>query len=176
MQNIAPTYRMAGGEQAAAQYLTIGCLRFNEVNLSVLGVTSRNKSAIAARNQLFLSSFVSELNYGKDTTVKPIVTAVAFSLITGTAFAQGMTETTTTITISPADETEMRDYIVREHRAAIPPPPGFTVTNGVALPGSIDLYSFPASRPWAQNYEYTVIGDQPVLVDPVSRRIVHIFH
>ncbi|HEV2189003.1 MAG TPA: DUF1236 domain-containing protein [Stellaceae bacterium] len=107
--------------------------------------------------------------------MRPIIVAAAFSLIAGTALAQGMTETTTTTTISPADETEMRNYIVREHRAVIAPPPGFTVTNGAVLPEAIDLYSFPAERPWGR-YEYTVIGDQSVVVDPATRRIIHIIH
>jgi hypothetical protein len=105
--------------------------------------------------------------------VKPIVAAAVFSLIAGSAFAQGMTETTTTTTISPADETQMREYIVKEHRAAIAPPQGFTVTTGAVLPESVSLYSFPADRPWGR-YEYTVIGDQRILVDPGTRRVVKI--
>jgi len=107
--------------------------------------------------------------------VKPFVVAAAFSLIAGSAFAQGMTETTTTTTtISPADETEMHDFVVKEHRAAIAPPSGFVVTNGAVLPQSVDIYSFPADHHW--KYEYTTIGDQTVLVDPGTRQIVNIIH
>jgi len=106
--------------------------------------------------------------------VKPIIVAAAFSLVAGAAFAQ-MTEktTTTTTTISPGDETQMREYIVKEHRASIAPPAGFTVTTGAVLPQSVNLYSFPAEHHWG-HYEYTVIGDQPVLVDPGTRRVVEI--
>jgi hypothetical protein len=107
--------------------------------------------------------------------VKSVIVATAFSLVAGGALAQGVTETTTTTTtISPADQSEMRDFVVKEHRAAVPPPPGFVVTNGVALPESVDLYSFPPERHW--NYEYTTIGDDTVLVEPHTRRIIGIIH
>jgi hypothetical protein len=105
--------------------------------------------------------------------MKPVIMAAAFSLVAGSALAQGVTETTTTTTITPADETQMREYIVKEHRTSMAPPPGFTVTTGAVLPESINLYSFPAERNWGR-YEYTVIGDQPVLVDPATRKVVEI--
>ena len=105
--------------------------------------------------------------------MKPIVVAAAFSLIAGSALAQGTTETTTTTTISPADQTQMREFIVKEHRAPIAPPAGFTVTTGAVLPESVNLYNFPAENHWGR-YEYTVIGDQRVLVDPGTRRVVEI--
>jgi hypothetical protein len=107
--------------------------------------------------------------------VKPIVAAAALSLIAGSAFAQ-MSETrttTTTTTVAPADLTQMHEYIVKEHRASIAPPPGFTVTAGAVLPGSVTLYNFPEERHWGQ-YEYTVIGDQPVLVDPGTRKVIEV--
>jgi hypothetical protein len=108
--------------------------------------------------------------------VKPIVIAAAFSLIALPALAQSMTETktVTTTTIAPAQETEMREYVVKEHRAMIPPPPGFTISTGAVVPETVELYNFPAERHWG--YEYATIGDQTVLVDPATRRVVHIFH
>jgi hypothetical protein len=108
--------------------------------------------------------------------VKPIVIAAALALIAGPALAQTMTETktTTTTTIEPADETQMQQYVVQEHRAVVPPPSGFTVTTGASVPETVQLYSFPAERHWG--YEYVTIGDQTVLVDPATRRVVHILH
>ena len=107
--------------------------------------------------------------------MKPIIAAAAFALIAGPALAQSMTETrtVTTTTIAPAQETEMRDYVVHEHHPVMPPPPGFTVTTGAVVPPSVELYSFPAERHWG--YEYTTIGGQTVLVDPHTREVVHIF-
>jgi Protein of unknown function (DUF1236) len=108
--------------------------------------------------------------------VKPIVLAAAFALIAGPALAQSMTETktVTTTTIAPADETEMRQFVVHEHRAVVPPPAGFSIATGVVVPETVELYSFPAERHWG--YEYATIGDQTVLVDPATRRVVHILH
>jgi hypothetical protein len=108
--------------------------------------------------------------------VKRVVLAAAIALIAGPALAQSMSETktVTTTTIAPADETQMREYVVREHHPMVPPPPGFTVNTGVILPEAVQLYSFPAERNW--RYEYATIGDQTVLVDPATRRVVHILH
>src|ERR1700742_3563562 len=105
-----------------------------------------------------------------------MVLAAALALIAAPAFAQSMTETktVTTTTIAPADETEMREYVVREHRPMIAPPAGFTVNTGVVVPEAVQLYSFPAERHW--RYENATLGDQTVLVDPGTRRVVHILH
>ena len=107
--------------------------------------------------------------------MKSYALAAAFALIAVPALAQVTERTvTTTTTIAPADETAMHEYIVREHRAMVPPPAGFTVTTGAVVPQAVELYSFPAERHWG--YEYTTIGDQTVLVDPGTRRVVHILH
>jgi hypothetical protein len=108
--------------------------------------------------------------------VKRIALAAAVALIAGPALAQSMTETktVTTTTIAPAEETEMHDYVIKEHRAMVPPPAGFTVTTGAVVPQSVELYSFPAEHHW--RYEYATIGDQTVLVDPGTRQVVHIMH
>lgn len=106
--------------------------------------------------------------------MKPIIVAAAFVLLAGPALAQSMSETktVTTTTIAPAEETQMREYIVKEHPRMIPPPAGFTVTTGAVVPETVELYRFPAERHWS--YEYATIGDQTVLVDPATRRVVHI--
>jgi Protein of unknown function (DUF1236) len=105
--------------------------------------------------------------------VKPIVVAAAFTLLAAPAFAQMQTErttTTTTTTVSPAEESQMHDSIIHEHRAPIAPPPGFDVNTGAVIPQGVELYSFPAEHHW--NYEYVTFGDRTVLVDPVTRRII----
>ncbi|HTZ34538.1 MAG TPA: DUF1236 domain-containing protein [Stellaceae bacterium] len=103
--------------------------------------------------------------------MKPFVVAAAFSLLAIPALAQTSTTVTTT-TIAPAEESQMHEYIVREHRAPIAPPAGFVVNMGAVLPPSVELYSFPPDRHWT--YEYATIGDRTVLVDPDTRRIVRI--
>jgi hypothetical protein len=103
--------------------------------------------------------------------VKSIVVAAAFSLLAGSAFAQ-VSQTVTTTTIAPADETQMREFVIHEHHEAIAPPPGFDITTGAIVPQSVELYNFPAEHHW--NYEYTTFGDRTVLVDPSTRKIVTI--
>lgn len=103
--------------------------------------------------------------------MKPIVPAAAFSLLAIPAFAQ-MTETTTTTTISPAQESQMHEFIAQEHRAPVAPPVGFDVTTGAVIPQSVELYNFPAERHW--RYDYVTFGDRTVLVDPETRRVVSV--
>ena len=95
----------------------------------------------------------------------------------GAAFAQtsGSTTstTTTTTTISPAWRGEIKEYVVKEKRAAIPPPPGFSVSVGAPLPPAVELYSFPPSAPYAK-YRYSVVGNETVVVDPTDRRVVEV--
>jgi hypothetical protein len=59
--------------------------------------------------------------------VKHIVLATAtVALLAGPALAQTsktVTTTTKTTTISPAEETQMREFVVREHHPSIAPPP-----------------------------------------------------
>lgn len=106
--------------------------------------------------------------------MKHVILATAtVALLAGPALAQTsktVTTTTKTTTISPAEEAEMHEFVVREHRPAIAPPPGFVVSNGAVLPPAIELYGFPAENHW--RYEYATIGDQTVVVDPDTRRIV----
>ena len=102
-------------------------------------------------------------------TVKPVVAAAAFSLLALPAFAETISGT---VTITPDQETAIREYVVREHPAPIVPPAGFTVSNGVVVPETVRLYDFPAERHWG--YGYTVIGDQTVLVDPATRKVIQV--
>jgi hypothetical protein len=104
--------------------------------------------------------------------VKPIIVAAAFSLLAMPAFAQVSQTVTTTTTVSPADETQMHEYIVKEHRPVVETPSGFTVTTGAVLPQAVEVYNFPAERHW--NYEYATFGNQTVLVEPGTRKIIRV--
>jgi len=106
--------------------------------------------------------------------MKPMIMAAAFSLIATPLWAQVPATTVTTTTIAPAEESQMREYVIKEHREAVPPPAGFAVTTGAVVPPSVELYAFPAEHHW--NYEYATFGDETVLVDPATRRIIHVIH
>jgi Ni/Co efflux regulator RcnB len=106
--------------------------------------------------------------------MKRLLLAALLTGFAGVALAQAQTTTTTTTTtISPAWQTEMKEYVVKERRAAAPLPPGFTASVGVPLPPTVELYSFPATAPYAK-YRYTVVGDETVIVDPTDRKIVEV--
>lgn len=104
--------------------------------------------------------------------MKPIIAAAVFSLLAAPAFAQMPQTTTTTTTISPADESQMREYVIHEHHPVMTPPSGFEINTGAVVPQGVDLYSFPAEHHW--NYQYTTFGDRTVLVDPTTRKIITI--
>jgi uncharacterized protein DUF1236 len=110
--------------------------------------------------------------------VKSIVAAAALLLLAGPALAQVTTEKTTTTTttteVPAAEQTQIREYVIHEHRPAIQAPTGFEITTGAVVPQAVELYRFPTERHW--NYEYATFGDRTVLVDPVSRKIVTILH
>ncbi|TMJ57896.1 MAG: DUF1236 domain-containing protein [Alphaproteobacteria bacterium] len=92
----------------------------------------------------------------------------------GTGLRSSTTSTTTTTTtISPAWRGEIKEYVVKEKRAHIPPPAGFKAAVGAPLPPTVELYSFPPSAPYAK-YRYSVIGDETVLVDPTDRKVVEV--
>lgn len=65
-----------------------------------------------------------------------------------------------------------RDYVVREHRSSFTY--GHPVAIGTVLPASgVEYYEVPTEY-GVRGYRYTVVNDSPVLVDPVTRRVVQI--
>ena len=109
-----------------------------------------------------------------------ILAAALLTGVAGAAFAQtgSTTQTTTTTTkettsIEPAWRTEMKEYVVKEHRAPMAPPAGFNVTVGAPLPPAVELYPFPTTAPYGK-YRYSVIGKETVVVDPTDRKVIEV--
>jgi hypothetical protein len=72
-----------------------------------------------------------------------------------------------------ADEsTRVRSYVVAERRPSIRISEQVVV--GQPLPPRVRLYSVPPTVGLRNNYSYTVVNDQPVLVDPQSRTVVQV--
>ena len=104
----------------------------------------------------------------------------AASLIAGVAGAQaqvaapGTTTTTTTrTTITPAQQTQIKQYVVKEKRTSVSAPSGFTLSVGSTLPESVQVYALP-SDVGVTSYRYTVVNDRTVLIDPSDRRVVEV--
>jgi hypothetical protein len=102
-----------------------------------------------------------------------IVTASA--LLMGVGLASAQTSTTTSTTIWTTDQGhQIREYSTIQKFNSFNDP-NLTPTIGMALPGTVTLYPLPAAIqiPEPERYSYTVINNQPVVVETTTRRVVH---
>src|SRR5262249_5183062 len=79
--------------------------------------------------------------------------------------------------LSAAQRSEIFNAVSRE-KSKVTPPPAFNPAVGVKVPPSIALYTLPdsalANIPSMRAYQYTVVKDQVVLVDPTTLQVVDI--
>ncbi len=91
----------------------------------------------------------------------------------GLAAAQTTTTTTTTQSWTPEQGTTIREYSTTQHYQSFTQPAAPQV--GVEIPGSVTLYQLPP-QVQVQNpdqYSYTIINNEPVVVERTTRRVVH---
>jgi hypothetical protein len=94
------------------------------------------------------------------------VAGFAAALFTTQAFAQA-------VVIAPEQRTVIRDYVVKEKIR--PYRMQSRVTVGATLPADVELAPVPETwGPTFRSYRYIYTGDDVVLVDPSSRRVVEI--
>jgi len=94
------------------------------------------------------------------------VAGFAAALFTTQAFAQA-------VMIAPEQRTVIRDYVVKEKIR--PYRMQSRVTVGATLPAEVELAPVPETwGPTFRSYRYVYTGDDVVLVDPSSRRVVEI--
>jgi hypothetical protein len=94
------------------------------------------------------------------------VAGFAAALFTTQAFAQA-------VVIAPEQRTVIRDYVVKEKIR--PYRMQSRVTVGATLPAEVELAPVPETwGPRFRSYRYVYTGDDVVLVDPSSRRVVEI--
>lgn len=93
-------------------------------------------------------------------------------LVSASAFA----ETTTTITWTAADGTVIKEYSTTQKYEPVAVP-DFNAEVGVVLPQNVKVYSLPNTVKVQDpdRYSYTIINDQPVVVERSSRRVVHVW-
>lgn len=90
----------------------------------------------------------------------------AVALFTTQAFAQA-------VVIAPEQRTVIRDYVVKEKIR--PYRMQSRVTVGATLPAEVELAPVPETwGPTFRSYRYVYTGEDVVLVDPSSRRVVEI--
>jgi hypothetical protein len=97
-------------------------------------------------------------------------TSVTTTTTGGAAVTTG--STTGAVTIQPEMRTKIKQYVTTSKPKSVAVPSGFTVRQGVKLPETVEIQSFPADVGVTQ-YRYAVVGDQTVLVNS-SREIVEI--
>ncbi len=91
--------------------------------------------------------------------------AIAF---TGQALAEGVS-----VEIAPEQRTRIKEYVVKEKLRPVTVKERVTV--GATLPADVELRTVPSDwGPWGSRYRYVYHDDNVVLVDPSSRRVVHI--
>ena len=94
------------------------------------------------------------------------VAGFAAALFSTQAFAQA-------VVIAPEQRTVIRDYVVKEKIR--PYRMQSRVTVGATLPAEVELAPVPETwGPTFRSYRYVYTGDDVVLVDPSSRRVVEI--
>jgi hypothetical protein len=99
--------------------------------------------------------------------MKPLyVAGLAAALLTTQAFAQA-------VVVSPEQRTTIKEYVVKEkirpHRMQS------RVTVGATLPADVELAPVPETwGPSFRSYRYVYTGDDVVLVDPSSRRVIDV--
>jgi hypothetical protein len=94
------------------------------------------------------------------------VAGFAAALLTTQAFAQA-------VVIAPEQRTVIKEYVVQEK--VRPFRMQSRVTVGATLPAEVELAPVPETwGPTFRSYRYVYTGDDVVLVDPSSRRVVHI--
>ena len=94
------------------------------------------------------------------------VAGFAAALLTTQAFAQA-------VVIAPEQRTVIKEYVVKEK--VRPYKMQSRVTVGATLPADVELAPVPqAWGPTFSSYRYVYTGDDIVLVDPSSRRVVQV--
>ena len=99
--------------------------------------------------------------------MKRILLTAGLVAFAGYAVAQ------TTVVVSPEQETVIREYEVTHQPAPVEVPADLTLEVGTALPETIELQPLEAPNLDVQ-YRYFVVDGRTVLVEPETRKIIHI--
>jgi len=95
-----------------------------------------------------------------------LLAATAVVLLAGPVMAQ-------TVVIAPEQRAIIKDYVVKEK--VRPFKLQSRVTVGATLPADVELAPVPETwGPSFRSYRYLYTGDDVVLVDPTSRRVVQV--
>src|SRR5256885_15421998 len=95
-----------------------------------------------------------------------LLAAAAVALLAGPAMAQ-------TVVVAPEQRTIIKDYVAKER--VRPFKLQSRVTVGATLPADVELAPVPETwGPAFRSYRYVYTGDDVVLVEPGTRRVVEV--
>lgn len=106
---------------------------------------------------------------------RPLLSIAAASmLIAGVGVASAQTSTTTTTTWSTDEGAGLREYSTTKHYQSYSDP-SWHAEVGASLPSAVPLYPLPDTMhvPQSGEYSYSIINNEPVVVERTTRRVVH---
>jgi hypothetical protein len=94
------------------------------------------------------------------------IAATGLVLLAGVSFASAQT-----VVIQPEQEVVIKEYVQKRPLASIDLP-GVELNIGSTVPDEVELHAVEVPD---MSYEYVVVDNRTVLVEPGTRRIVHIY-
>ena len=94
------------------------------------------------------------------------IAATGLALLAGVSLASAQT-----VVIQPEQEVVIKEYVQKKPLASIDLP-GVELNIGSTLPDEVELHAVEVPD---VSYEYVVVDNRTVLVEPGTRRIVHIY-
>ena len=93
-------------------------------------------------------------------------TGIALAIGSAAALAQ-------TVVIAPEQETVIREYITTHQVAPVELPADVEVTLGATLPETVEVHALEIPDLDTQ-YSYVVVEGRTILVEPETRKVIHI--
>ncbi len=100
--------------------------------------------------------------------------AAASLLLAGVGVAAAQTTSTTTTTWTSNEGSGLREYSTTRHYQSYSDP-AWHAEIGAELPSSASIYPLPDTMhvPSADRYSYSIINNEPVVVERTTRKVVH---
>lgn len=78
-----------------------------------------------------------------------------------------------TVVIKPEEQTQIREYVVKQKTTPAKLPADVTLSVGAVLPETVELHTVEGVAS-ASKYRYVVVDGRTVLVEPETRKVVQI--
>jgi hypothetical protein len=100
--------------------------------------------------------------------------AAASMLLAGAGVASAQMSSSTTTTWSSDEGAGLRQYSTTKHYQSYSDP-AWHAQVGVELPGTASIYPLPETMnvPSAERYSYSIINNEPVVVERTTRKVIH---